>query len=568
MLKLIDVKGNPVELDIKSEGVCSILTELVDGYKGELTAIGDMLIDAGYKMVDVEGSVADFVKYNLGNALRDIEPVPAPVPNAYSKFEGKLCFDKTSCKYGYLSGYHLDDGAAGYLAVCDHEDLTGEHILVDVSTLTLVDSVPAPAPIPASCIKVLGRDYYSYPASTEKPYTPVYTHHIVQRIVDELTTQKVPRPEGLSPAPLLLKDGNSVHAEWINGEWYYKCAGVNAKLTILANQTQAIPPAAAPVAPTIPVTLTNEANHSYYGYLNAGWTDKQLVDAGYAFWNCPQIPEPEQVTSITINGEQWFKAEDALRCFSAWENSDEPLYKSLNKLRAVIGATGRGYVSTVDLAIKNHEQFLSTNDDLAMLRNHNRVITKAIAVARKVFNIDKAVNDAGVIHALHNRLAEVDECVEQFNDGFESHLKHYTPNKVTGVLNQWFYPLDETDSLIRKLVRQLRKVNKERDNLRDAKIHIKSLLEAAREEFGIDDMVGDADTIDLLHRRLKSAEFCAAEVSEHLDLKPGTVICGDKAVIESLADQWSKVYKLVHGSAGGNVDNATEAAHNFIEIIK
>lgn len=92
-------------------------------------------------------------------------------------------------------------------------------------------------------------------------------------------------------------------------------------------------------------------------------------------------------------------------------------------------------------------------------------------------------------------------------------------------------------------------------------------LSSACREFKIDVSLSDADMIDLLHRRLKSAEACAEQVHE-LDLTPGSVICGEKMAIESLSDQWVKVYKTVQSSAGATSDSAVEAAHNFVELIK
>ncbi|AUR84435.1 coil containing protein [Vibrio phage 1.055.O._10N.286.55.E9] len=330
-----------------------------------------------------------------------------------------------------------------------------------------------------------------------------------------------------------------------------------------------------PVIPApMKVTLTPKADHSYYGYLNAGWTDHQLVEIGYATWNCPQLAEPEpdrstimfpesdsdereQLTSVTINQQQWFKADDVTRCFIAWGATEDDENVIISDLRKHLQV---GFEQPVDYVLA-----LTRDRLVELMKTLDEMVTNEVKLNECLISIGlprpgDAVTIPYVIELLESHLADPND------KNFNAHLKLYTPSKVSGAVNQWFYPIQEADGLTRSLVRQLRKVNRDNDRLRTEHKPREQALSAACREFDIDVSLSDADMIDLLHRRLKSAEHPLAQFNE-LNLQPGTVIQSENMVMESAADQWCKIYKTVHSSAGGTVNNAVEAAHDFIESI-
>ena len=57
----------------------------------------------------------------------------------------QMYYDRSSGKYGYVTGYDITDGAALYLSVYAGDDLTGEIILVDKS---VIEPAAAVLPIP------------------------------------------------------------------------------------------------------------------------------------------------------------------------------------------------------------------------------------------------------------------------------------------------------------------------------------------------------------------------------------------------------------------------------------
>ncbi|AUR84158.1 coil containing protein [Vibrio phage 1.049.O._10N.286.54.B5] len=420
---------------------------------------------------------------------------------------------------------------------------------------------------------------------------------------------------------------------------------VQASIESLLHEREVNAPAAKEIpsptrqpTPVIPapmkVTLTPKADHSYHGYLNAGWTDHQLVEIGYATWNFPQLAEPEpnrstimfpesdldereQLTSVTINQQQWFKADDVTRCFIAWGATEDDENVIISDLRKHLQV---GFEQPVDyvLALTRDRlvELMKTLDEMVtnevklneclisiglprpgdavtipyvieLLESMNKRLETATDDQKPVTDliVEFLTNSGRPVNKPHNLTYVVNELIaftkvtlnkldrdhdlakcDSNDKGFNDHLKLYTPSKVSGVMNQWFYPIQEADGLIRSLVRQLRKVNRDNDRLRTEHKQWQQALSSACREFNIDVSLSDADMIDLLHRRLKSAENSLAQFNE-LNLQPGTVIQSENMVMESAADQWCKIYKTVHSSAGGTVNNAVEAAHDFIESI-
>ncbi|AUR86206.1 coil containing protein [Vibrio phage 1.083.O._10N.286.52.B9] len=148
-----------------------------------------------------------------------------------------------------------------------------------------------------------------------------------------------------------------------------------------------------------------------------------------------------------------------------------------------------------------------------------------------------------------------------------AHCAHYTPEKVTGLLNQWFYPIHDTQVQIGRCVKQLRKANAECDKLRELRNDVERALSGACRTHRINLSLSNAEMIKELSSRLKSAEACADQINE-LGLSTGTVIQGENMIIESASDQWCQIYTIVHGSESGTVDKAIKAAQDFVNSIK
>ncbi|AUS02291.1 coil containing protein [Vibrio phage 2.096.O._10N.286.48.B5] len=302
-----------------------------------------------------------------------------------------------------------------------------------------------------------------------------------------------------------------------------------------------------------PVTLIAGDPFSFNDYMRAGWTVGELVGAGKAHYNpmtvgaavapvpascVPPEPLPPAPVHVMVNGEA---------VCPVYINGDWYF-----EYGVISNAVNKPVVTAINPITDQIVEFL-TNNGRPVNKPHNLTYVVNELIAFTKVTLGKPAVDAPLAPA------PAPAPMVDSKSPLAAHCAHYTPEKVTGLLNQWFYPIHDTQVQIGRCVKQLRKVNAECDKLRELRNDVERALSGACRTHRIDLSLSNAEMIKELSSRLKSAGEPTAT---------GTVIQGENMIIESASDQWCQIYTIVHGSESGTVDKAVKAAQDFVNSIK
>lgn len=311
------------------------------------------------------------------------------------------------------------------------------------------------------------------------------------------------------PAPgSVYINGHNVNKYYANGcgdnSLVVLCDDIKAPAPSLAPQLPMVPPAPAP-RPMEVVMQPSSKLFSYHDYIKQGWTDQQLVEVGYAKW----LSEP---------------------------NQSHLMYPP------IIGES-RKKLSSVTI---NNKQWFCDVDMLDLLHAWEQFHTNEFNTVKQLIKYDR---DDGV--------------------GFIDYLQDWCDyhNRVVSHVDYVFKDLDLTI----KGVSTIDKLTLIDNTIEVALVNntkVSNVINKIHDKIGLPAISNTVDVFD----KLKAIDFhidkLESTVTSNMTNPQGVFIHGDLCVMDSLSDQWSQIYELVHKSAGGTVDNATYAAQSFIDSIK